>query len=219
MTGFDSARIKVDDLPMARILVATSNRGKLRDFATAAAPYSIEITGIPNFMDLPTVVEDAPTFETNAQKKAEHYSRYVKGEYVLADDSGLEVDALHGAPGIYSARYASTPNHPNATDADNNAKLLQEMSQVADDQRQARFVCAIAVAKDGQTVATFRGLADGVIQHEPRGNGGFGYDPLFYYPLLDKTFAELTPKEKALVSHRGQAFSKLLQWILDSDIR
>lgn len=204
---------------MARIFVATSNKGKLRDFAAAAAHYSVEIEGIPNFADIPEVLEDCPTFETNAQKKAEHYSQYAPGEYVLADDSGLEVDALHGAPGIYSARYASTPNHPNATDAENNLKLLREMENVPDDQRQARFVCAIAVAKQGQTVATFRGTASGVIQHEPRGNGGFGYDPLFYHAPIHKTFAELTPEEKATVSHRGQAFRKLLQWISNQELR
>jgi XTP/dITP diphosphohydrolase len=204
---------------MARILVATSNEGKLRDFSAAAAQYSVDIAGIPDFKNLPGVVEDAPTFETNAQKKAEHYSRFAPGEYVLADDSGLEVDALNGAPGIYSARYASKPNQPNATDADNNAKLLREMAAVPEDHRQARFVCAIAVARDGQTLATFRGSANGVIQHEPRGNGGFGYDPLFYFATLRKTFAELTPEEKAQISHRGQAFRKMLQWILDSDIR
>ncbi|MGZ4788180.1 MAG: RdgB/HAM1 family non-canonical purine NTP pyrophosphatase [Terriglobales bacterium] len=204
---------------MARILVASSNQGKLRDFAAVAAPYSIEIAGIPGFNDLPDVVEDAPTFETNAQKKAEHYSRYAPGEYVLADDSGLEVDALHGAPGIFSARYASTPNHPNATDAENNAKLVHEMAGIPEDSRQARFVCAIAVARDGRTVATFRGCANGVIQQEPRGTGGFGYDPLFCVNSLKKTFAELTPEEKAQVSHRGEAFRKLLQWMLDSDER
>ncbi|MGZ4815266.1 MAG: RdgB/HAM1 family non-canonical purine NTP pyrophosphatase [Terriglobales bacterium] len=204
---------------MARILVASSNQGKLRDFAAVAAPYSIEIAGIPGFNDLPDVVEDAPTFETNAQKKAEHYSRYAPGEYVLADDSGLEVDALHGAPGIFSARYASTPNHPNATDAENNAKLVHEMAGIPEDSRQARFVCAIAVARDGRTVATFRGCANGVIQDEPRGTGGFGYDPLFCVTSLKKTFAELTPEEKAQVSHRGEAFRKLLQWMLDSDER
>ena len=204
---------------MARIYIATSNQGKLRDFAAAAKPYAIEALSVPNFRVLPQAVEDAPTFETNAQKKAEHYSKYVPGQFILADDSGLEVEALHGAPGIYSARYAASPAHPNASDAENNGKLLQELSGVPDEKRQARFVCAIAVAKDEETMATFRGIASGQILHEPRGKGGFGYDPLFYFPSLDKTFAELTPEEKATVSHRGQAFRKFLQWFLDSDIR
>jgi XTP/dITP diphosphohydrolase len=204
---------------MHRIQVATSNRGKLRDFAAVAEQYSVAISPVANFDSIPSVVEDAPTFETNAQKKAEHYSRHAKGEFVIADDSGLEVDALHGAPGIYSARYAASPNHPNATDAENNAKLLRELASVPEHKRQARFVCAITVARDGETLATFRGVAPGRILFEPRGEGGFGYDPLFLSPALNKTFAELTPEEKATVSHRGQAFQKMLQWFLDSDIR
>src|SRR5579884_774733 len=159
---------------MVTILIATSNRGKLRDFAAAAAPYSVKVSAIPNFDSLSLVVEDAPTFETNAQKKAEYYSRSVPGEFVLADDSGLEVDALNGAPGIYSARYAASPTHPNASDAMNNAKLLREMESVPEERRQARFVCAIAVAKDGKTLATFRGVAPGLILRHPRGSGGFG---------------------------------------------
>lgn len=204
---------------MAIIYIATSNQGKLRDFAAAAAACSIEVAPVPNLRSFPAVVEDAPTFETNAQKKAEHYSRFVTGEFVLADDSGLEVEALHGAPGIYSARYASSADHPNATDSDNNAKLLRQMEQVPDEKRQARFVCAVAVAKDGETLATFRGIAAGVILRERRGASGFGYDPLFFFPSLGKTFAELTPEEKCTVSHRGQAFRRMLQWFMDSDIR
>jgi len=204
---------------MPRVLVATSNTGKLREFSVAAAEYSVDVAAIPNFAALPTVVEDAPTFETNAQKKAEHYSQFAPGEFVLADDSGLEVDALSGAPGIYSARYASTPNHPNATDAENNAKLLKELSGVPEDRRTARFVCAIAVAQSGKTVATFRGTASGRILNEPVGTGGFGYDPLFFFPPLNKTFAQLTPEEKVSVSHRGQAFRKLLQWTLNAEDR
>jgi XTP/dITP diphosphohydrolase len=204
---------------MALIYIATSNSGKLRDFAAIAAPCAIQVAAVPNFRELPTVVEDAPTFETNAQKKAEHYSRFVPGHFLLADDSGIEVDALHGAPGIYSARYAARPGHPNSTDEENNAKLLRDLERVPDGRRQGRFVCAVAVAKDGKTEATFRGIASGMILREKRGTGGFGYDPLFYFPALDKTFAELTPEEKAAVSHRGQAFRNLLQWFLDSDIR
>jgi XTP/dITP diphosphohydrolase len=204
---------------MPKIFIATSNQGKLRDFAAAAAPCAIEVAAMPNFNSLPSVIEDSPTFETNAQKKAEHYSKLVPGEYVMSDDSGLEVDALFGAPGIFSARFAATPSQPNATDEANNTKLLLEMADVPDHRRKARFVCAIAVAKDGETQATFRGIAAGTVLRSPRGEGGFGYDPLFLFPQLDKTFAELTPEEKADVSHRGNAFRKLLQWFLDSDIR
>lgn len=204
---------------MERILIATSNQGKLQDFAAAASRYGVRVEGIPNFKSLPEVAEDAPTFETNAQKKAEHYSLLVPGELVLADDSGLEVDLLHGAPGIYSARYAASPDHPNASDAENNAKLLKELQNVSEEWRRARFVCAVAVARHGRTEATFRGTAAGTILREARGSHGFGYDPLFFYAPLNKTFAELTPEEKCEVSHRGEAFRKLLQWFLDSDIR
>ncbi len=198
---------------MRRLYVATSNPGKLRDFRAAASAYSIEIEPLPNIESLPEVKEDAPTFEANAEKKAEFYSLYADGEPVLADDSGLEVDALNGAPGIHSARYATGPEHPNSTDAENNAKLLRELQRTPDGRRTARFVCTIAVAQGGRPLATFRGEAPGVILHAPRGNGGFGYDPLFFFPSLNKTFAELTPEEKATVSHRGQAFRKLLDWV------
>jgi XTP/dITP diphosphohydrolase len=202
---------------MRRIYVATSNPGKLRDFRAIAAPCSVEIEPMPDFASLPEVKEDAPTFEGNAQKKAEFYSLHTNGEPVLADDSGLEVDALNGAPGVISARYAAEPCHPNATDADNNTKLLRELERIPDPQRTARFVCTIALAENGKTLATFRGEATGVVLRHTRGTGGFGYDPLFYFPALNKTFAELTTDEKAQVSHRGQAFRKLLQWVLDTD--
>jgi XTP/dITP diphosphohydrolase len=204
---------------MRRLLVATSNAGKLRDFAALAAPQAIAIAGVPGFADFPAVAEDSPTFEGNARKKAEFYSLHTHGEPVLADDSGLEVDALNGAPGIHSARYAAGPEHPNASDADNNRKLLRELETVPQAQRTARFVCVIALAENGRTQATFRGEAEGQILDRPRGTGGFGYDPLFYFPALRKSFAELSPEEKALVSHRGQAFDKLLRWFVDPDRR
>lgn len=199
------------------MLVATSNRGKLRDFAAVAVAHGIEVDVIPEFATLPSVVEDAPTFEGNARKKAEFYSRYSNGLAVLADDSGLEVDALNGAPGIFSARYASSPKHPNASDEENNDKLLSELSNTRDESRTARFVCAIALARNGKTLTTVRADAEGMILRQPRGTGGFGYDPLFYYPSLHKTFAELTPEQKAQVSHRGKAFRKMVEWI-DSNL-
>ena len=198
---------------MRRVLIATSNPGKLRDFAAVAAAHGIEMEAIPNFSSLPSVAEDAPTFEGNAQKKAEFYSLHSNGLPVLADDSGLEVDALHGAPGIFSARYAAGPEHPNASDEDNNLKLLHELEGVSEADRTARFVCAIALAQNGQMLETVRGEAEGRILTERRGNGGFGYDPLFYFPSLKKTFAELSSAEKALVSHRGKAFRKMMGWI------
>ncbi|HKW26420.1 MAG TPA: RdgB/HAM1 family non-canonical purine NTP pyrophosphatase [Terriglobales bacterium] len=198
---------------MATILVATSNAGKLRDFAAAAAEHGVAVCGLPNFSSLPQVPEDEPTFEANAQKKAEFYSRFAAGAIVLADDSGLEVWALSGAPGVRSARYAATSAEENASDAANNARLLSELESVPEDERHAQFVCVIAAARDGKVLATFRGEAQGVILHAPRGSGGFGYDPLFYFPGLGKTFAELSAAEKARVSHRGQAFRKFLDWM------
>lgn len=197
---------------MNRVYIATSNRGKLRDFA-AAAQKQLEILPVPNFSSLSPVEEDGATFEANARKKAEFYSRAVPGEIVLADDSGLEVDALSGAPGIHSARYATPDKSENASDSANNARLLRELADVPDERRAARFVCTIAAARDGKMLATFRGEASGVILHEARGTGGFGYDPIFYFPDLKKTFGELASDEKAAVSHRGKAFRKFLVWI------
>ena len=209
---------------MRRILIATSNSGKLRDFAGAAVQQGVEIAGIPGFSSLLAVVEDGLTFEANARKKAEEYSRYVPGGIVVADDSGLEIDALNAAPGVHSARYAAPDlqnKEPHQADANtddnaNNARVLRELRGVPPDQRTARFVCVLAAARDGKTLATFRGTAEGIILDAPRGANGFGYDPLFYFPQIKKTFAELTAEEKSKCSHRGAAFRHLLEWISTS---
>jgi XTP/dITP diphosphohydrolase len=201
---------------MKHILIATSNAGKLRDFAGAAAALGVEIAGIPSFAGLAPVVEDGLTFEENARKKAEAYSRHAAGEIVLADDSGLEVDALGGAPGVHSARYAAEAPHlanENTDDRANNGRLLRELENTAADKRTARFVCLIAAARDGKTLEVFRGKAEGVILDAPRGANGFGYDPLFYFPPVGKTFAELGAEEKANYSHRGAAFREFLAWL------
>lgn len=198
--------------PARRVLIATSNAGKLRDFAAAAALHEIQVGPLPGIDSLPPAAEDGTTFEQNARRKAEYYSRFAPGEMVLADDSGLEVDALGGEPGVHSARYAATTPTENADDAANNARLLRELAAMHDAARSARFVCVIAAARDGQTLQTFRGDAEGTMLHAPRGSGGFGYDPLFYFPALDRTFAQLTPEQKAAVSHRGAAFRKFLHW-------
>lgn len=197
---------------MRRILIATSNAGKLRDFAAAAAAHGVEVATLPGFAELPEATEDGATFDANARKKAEHYSQYVPGELVVADDSGLMVDALSGAPGVHSARYAAAHDRTNSSDEANNRRLLRELASVRDSERSALFVCAIAAARDGRTLATFQGAAEGQIMRIARGSGGFGYDPLFYFPALKKTFAELTAEEKAQVSHRGAAFRKFLEW-------
>ena len=203
-----------------RVLIATSNPGKLRDFAGAASLHDVEVAGIPGFFSLPAVVEDGLTFEANAQKKAEAYSRHAPGEIVIADDSGLEVDALGGAPGVHSARYAAPDLHGkppheadrNTDDDANNARVLRELDAVPPDKRTARFVCVLAAARDGETLATFRGTADGIILDAPRGENGFGYDPLFYFPQIKKSFAELSAEEKSKYSHRGAAFRAFLEW-------
>jgi len=202
---------------MKRVLVATSNEGKIRDLVGAAAAHDIQIATLSNFAALPSVVEDGLTFEINARKKAEYYSSYSDGEVVIADDSGLEVDALKGAPGVRSARYAADEHNapedaPNSDDHANNARLLRELHDVPEEFRTGRFVCLIAVARNGHTLATFHGKAEGVILHAPRGNNGFGYDPLFFFPQIEKTFAELTAEEKAKYSHRGAAFRQFLEW-------
>jgi XTP/dITP diphosphohydrolase len=207
---------------MRQILIATSNAGKLRDFAGAAARHGVEISGLPGFATLPAVVEDGDTFEANARKKAEEYSRHVSDEIVVADDSGLEVDALNGAPGVHSARYAApellgTEPHEagtNTGDDANNARVLRELKNVPARKRTGRFVCMLAAARDGRTLATFRGVAEGIILDAPRGSNGFGYDPLFYFPQIQKTFAELSAEEKSRYSHRGAAFRQFLDWYL-----
>jgi XTP/dITP diphosphohydrolase len=201
---------------MRRVYLATSNAGKVHDFAGAAAVHGITLAALPGFAGLPPVLEDGDSFEANARKKAEAYSRGAPGAIVLADDSGLEVGALGGAPGVDSALYAARASDPaatrNSSDAENNARLLRELAAVGDAQRTARFVCVIAAARDGSTLATFRGEAEGRILTDPRGTRGFGYDPLFYLERLKKTFAELAPEEKAAVSHRGRAFARFLDW-------
>ena len=163
---------------------------------------------VPNFHRLPPCVEDGHTFAANAGKKALHYSRFAEG-LVFADDSGLEVDALRGAPGVKSRRFAG----PGATDSDNRAKLLVLLGGVPAAKRAARFVCELAVARAGDLLAQFRAVAEGSILTAPRGEGGFGYDSLFLDPETQKSFAELSAEEKLARSHRGRALRDLLNWL------
>ena len=199
-----------------RIYIATSNPGKLRDFRGAATPLGIRVEPLPGFDRVPLAIEDGDTFEQNARIKAEHYSGFAPGELVLADDSGLVADALNGAPGVHSARYAAMVNgdstHQNSDDADNNRALITRLEQVPPEARSGRFVCVIAAAKDGKTVQAFYGDVEGQLLTTPRGSNGFGYDPLFFFPSLGITFAELTAEQKANYSHRGKAFRKFLEW-------
>jgi len=187
---------------------ATGNAGKLREFRLAADLSRIEIHHVPDFKQLPEAVEDGATFEENAIKKALHYAPYASG-LLFADDSGLEVEALGGAPGVYSARYSGA----GATDASNNRLLLENLRGAAN--RKARFVCAIALVEGFRLVGTFHGAVEGEILHEERGTDGFGYDPLFYCPEFGCTFAEATPEQKFALSHRGRAFRALLASLRD----
>jgi XTP/dITP diphosphohydrolase len=197
------------------VLLATSNPGKIRDFAGAAAAHDVVIATLPNFSSLDPVIEDGATFEENARKKAEGYSIAAPGELIVADDSGLEIDALAGAPGVHSARYAASDpsmTTANACDQANNARVLTELAGLPLEQRTGRFVCVLAAARDGRTLRTFRGTVEGFILEAPRGQNGFGYDPLFYIPKIGKTLAEITPEAKAQFSHRGAAFRDFLHW-------
>lgn len=188
-----------------RVLLASSNAGKLREYRELAAGSGVELDLMPNFHDHPAFDESAPTFAEIGAAKALHFSRFTD-EMVLADDSGLVVPALGGAPGVRSARYAG----PNATDAENNRKLLAEMDGREGDERRARFVCVTALARCRRALAVVSASAEGSVLKAPKGTGGFGYDPLFYSRELGCTFAEAPASQKNRYSHRGKAFAKIL---------
>ena len=202
---------------MSKIYLATTNPGKLREFQEAAQSLATNLELLPRLRDLPPAIEDGDTFEQNARIKAEHYSLLVPAELVLAEDSGLSVDQLGGAPGVYSARYASvlqgkTAGHMNSDDEDNNRALVSQLERLPSGKHAGKYVCVIAVARKGETLACFVGEAPGELLTTPRGTGGFGYDPLFLFPALGKTFAELTLDQKRQYSHRGKAFRQFLDW-------
>lgn len=199
------------DFKPPTLFLASGNAGKLREFRSAAAERGMVVESIPHFSNLPICVEDRETFEANARKKALHYSALHSG-LVFADDSGICVDALRGAPGVYSARFSG----PDATDTTNNARLLKEMERSGWKDRAAHYICVIALALGGEIVHVCEGRADGEISTAPKGAGGFGYDPYFYFPPLGKTFAELSREEKFLVSHRGKAFMLLLDFLSEN---
>jgi len=197
--------------------LASANSGKLREFSEAASARGLSLKALPAVHDLPPCIENGLTFEDNARKKAIYYSREFAG-LVFADDSGLCVDALGGAPGVFSARFAGS----DATDDANNAKLISELHRLrghAAGQRAteelsgAHYACVIALAQHGRILTLIAGNAYGTIIEPPRGSGGFGYDPYFHYPPLGRTFAELAPQAKFAVSHRGEAFRKLLDYL------
>jgi XTP/dITP diphosphohydrolase len=200
---------------MKRLLVATLNPGKVREFAHALIPEGIEVVGLDSLGDVEPVEETGETFEANARLKAEAYSR-LTGLPVLADDSGIEVDALGRAPGVQSARFGGS----DLDDDGRNRLLVERLSSVDDPSRRTgRFRCVLALARAGRTVATFEGVVEGQILREPRGHNGFGYDPLFFHPPSGCTTAELTPTAKQAISHRGQAIAALLAAIRGGDAR
>ncbi len=195
------------------LVLATGNAGKISEFEVLCSDFNIEIKSLKDFGPVPPVEEDGKTFEDNAVKKARHTAR-VLGFPALADDSGLMVKALDGAPGVYSARYAGEE----ASDEANNAKLLKAME--GKENREASFMCVIAIAVPWGPALIYEGSCDGLITKEPMGDQGFGYDPLFFYPPLNRTFAGISPKEKNRISHRGKAiaelkkeFDKVLTWL------
>jgi XTP/dITP diphosphohydrolase len=198
------------------LYAATTNQGKLRDFRVAALASSLNIDPLPKLEEIPAPEEDGLTFTDNATLKAVYYSRFAPGALVVADDSGLEVDALGGAPGVRSARFAAdsgvmdSPDANDNTDVWNNIVLLQRLARVPAARRTARYRCVLVAARDGQALHTAEGAVEGMVLEAPRGTGGFGYDPLFYLPELKCTMAELALETKNTLSHRGRALAALL---------
>ena len=195
------------------IVLATTNKGKTREIKELLKDFPIDIKNLDDFGPIPEVIEDGKTFDDNAYKKAS-FTAKVLGHPAMADDSGLCVEALDGAPGVYSARYAGE----NASDEDNVNKMLADLE--GKENRNAAFQCVISIAVPTGAALTYEGECKGIITKEPVGNNGFGYDPLFFYPELNKTFAQLTIEEKGQVSHRGKALKeitnemdKILEWI------
>lgn len=195
------------------LVLATTNKGKTREITELLKNFPIEIKNLSDFGPIPEVIEDGETFDDNAYKKAAFTAR-VLGHPAMADDSGLCVEALDGAPGVYSARYAGE----NATDQENVAKLLDALKN--EDNRKAAFECVISIAVPTGAALTYEDRCEGVITREPAGDNGFGYDPLFFFPEFNKTFAQLSIAEKGRVSHRGKALGqvademdKILDWL------
>ena len=198
------------------LVLATRNPGKTREIREFLRDFPVEIKNLDDFGPIPPVEEDGTSFDENAYKKASFIAK-ILGLPALADDSGLEVEVLGGAPGVHSARYAG----PSATDEENNAKILHEMEGKTN--RAAAFVCVISIAVPSGVALTYEARCEGLVAEAPNGDNGFGYDPVFYYPPLKRTFAQLSAEEKNRVSHRGKAlaelkkeFEKVLIWIRQS---
>lgn len=195
------------------LLLATANPAKAREFRQMLASDRLLVRDLSEFPGEEPVAESGHTFRANACQKASEYARR-HHTWAMADDSGLEVDALGGAPGVTSARWAELHGRGNG-DADNNNILLEQLKDVPDDQRTARFVCVLALSDpDGRVMLSARGAVGGVILKTPRGSNGFGYDPLFYVPELRRTTAELAPEEKHRISHRGKALRRMRELMI-----
>ncbi|MCA1063604.1 XTP/dITP diphosphatase [Rossellomorea sp. AcN35-11] len=192
------------------VIIATKNRGKAKEFQHMFAPYGYEVKTLLDMPHIEDVEETGRTFEENAILKAETVAQEL-GELVIADDSGLAIDALEGRPGVYSARYAGEEK----SDEANMEKVLGELQDVEESKRSARFQCVLAIAGPGMETKTVSGTCEGMILQEKRGTNGFGYDPIFFIPALNKSMAELTPDEKSQISHRGNALKKLGNIISD----
>ena len=190
--------------PRPVILIATTNAGKLREVRQVLGDLPVELRSLSDWLPLPEPVEDGETFEANAELKARHYAR-LTGAWSLADDSGLEVHALGGAPGVHSARYAGLQRDDQA----NNAKLVRDLKNIPPEQRTARFRCAVVLASATEVVGAVSGAVEGLIIDESRGRNGFGYDPHFLVPEFNITTAEMDPEQKNRISHRGLALRRI----------
>ncbi|MFH0976821.1 MAG: XTP/dITP diphosphatase [Spirochaetota bacterium] len=201
-----------------KLVIATKNNNKINEIKQKFSDFTgLEIISLTDFNNLPDILEDGLTFEENAIKKAKAYSRFT-GETVLSDDSGLEIDALCGEPGVRSARYSGE----NASDDENNSLVLVKLKKVPDSKRTARFVCVIAIVQPNGTQYTAKGTCNGIMTDKKAGSNGFGYDPIFYFPDLKKTMAELSLEEKNKISHRAEALTKakvILKKIMNEHVK
>lgn len=192
-----------------RLVLATTNTNKLREIRSLLDGVPVDLIALDAWPDVRAPEETGRTFEENARQKARYYASRT-GELVVAEDSGLEIDVLGGAPGVASARYGGA----NATYPEKFALLYEALT--GEENRNGRFVCALALAKGERILFETRGTVEGMIAAEPKGNSGFGYDPIFFYPPYGRTLAEATPEEKSAVSHRGQAFRRLREYLLEN---
>lgn len=195
-----------------QLLIATGNAGKVKEFREMLGEDRFSWSDLSQHRDVSAPDETGKTFRANACLKASYYAKALS-TWAMADDSGLEVDALGGSPGVHSARWAEI-NSAGKGDAANNALLLKQIDEIPDEKRTGRFVCVLALADpSGNIIVTARDSVEGLLLREPRGSNGFGYDPLFYFPDLEKTTAELSPELKHQISHRGKALRRMRQFM------